>query len=224
MKFYVYNWYKFTIVFFVILSFLMGLWGYTVLEPLQIILTYSLMALFVHQFEEYVFPGGGPVVINKGNFGESQDFRTYPGNMLSSMFVNNSAWLVYVVAIIFPQTIWFGLGTMYFNLFQLLGHGLKMNIGMKTWYNPGMASALLLLVPISIYYIYYIASNRLAETTDYVLGIVAFFFMIILTTILPVQLLKNRKSKYAIPEWQVEQMNKVQAFASLKRKKQNISI
>lgn len=217
MKFYVYNWYKFTIVFFVILAFIMGLWGYKVLQPLQLILVYSLMALFVHQFEEYVFPGGGPVVINKGNFDEKKDYRTYPGNMLSSMIVNNSAWAVYIAAILLPQAIWLGLGTMFFNIFQLFGHGVKMNAGMKTWYNPGLASTVFLLVPVSIYYMYFVATHHLATTTDWMLGIVAFILTILLTTILPVQFLKDRNTRYAMPEWQVKQMNKVQAFASLEK-------
>lgn len=219
MKFYVYNWYKFTIVFFVILAFITGLWGYKVLQPLQLILVYSLMALFVHQFEEYVFPGGGPVVINKGNFDEKKDYRTYPGNMLSSMIVNNSAWAVYIAAILLPQAIWLGLGTMFFNIFQLFGHGVKMNAGMKTWYNPGLASTVFLLVPVSIYYMYFVATHHLATTTDWMLGIVAFILTILLTTILPVQFLKDRNTRYAMPEWQVKQMNKVQAFASLGKNK-----
>lgn len=218
MKFYVYNWYKFTIILFIILSFITVLWGNTILSSLQIILMYSLLALFVHQFEEYVFPGGGPAVINKGNFGESKYYRSYPGNMLSSMIVNNSAWLVYTAAIIFPKTIWLGLGTMFFNLFQLIGHGIKMNIGMKAWYNQGLASTVFLLVPISVYYMFFINNNRLATSTDYVLGIVAFFLTMLLTTILPVQLLKNKNTRYVIPEWQVKRMNAVQAFASLNRK------
>lgn len=218
MKFYIYNWYKFTIVYFIILSFVMGLWGYAVLQPLQLILVYSLMALLVHQFEEYVFPGGGPVVINKGNFNEKKDYCTYPGNMLSSMIVNNSAWLIYILAIIFPQAIWLGLGTMFFNIFQLIGHGFKMNAGMKTWYNPGLASTVFLLVPISIYYMCFITSNQLVTTSDWIWGVVAFFLTMLLTTILPVQLLKDRHTRYAMPEWQVMQMNKVQAFTSLKQK------
>jgi hypothetical protein len=83
MKFYRDHWYYFTIVAFVGLSFYMGFWGTKMLSPIQTILMFSLMAVLVHQFEEYVLPAGGPVVINYANFGEKENFRRYPGNMLS---------------------------------------------------------------------------------------------------------------------------------------------
>lgn len=66
---------------------------------------FSFMALLIHQFEEYVLPGGGPVVINKSNFGEKVNFHSFPGNMHSSMIVNNLAYVFYIAAIICPQFI-----------------------------------------------------------------------------------------------------------------------
>ncbi|WP_195999761.1 HXXEE domain-containing protein [Clostridium sp. 1001271B_151109_B4] len=219
MNFYRNNWYKLTIVAFIFLSFFMGFWGVNILTPIQNILMFSFMALLVHQFEEYVLPGGGPVVINKANFGEKVNFRNFPGNMQSSMIVNNSAYIFYIAAIIWPQFIWLGLATMFFNLFQLLGHGIKMNRGMKTWYNPGLASVIFLFVPISIYYIMYVVNNNLVTGWDWLFGAIAFIIALIVTTILPVQLLKDINSPYSIPEYQVECCDRVQAFASLEIKK-----
>lgn len=219
MNFYRNNWYKLTFVAFVFLSFFMGFYGVNILSPIQQILMFSFMALLVHQFEEYVLPGGGPVVINKANFGEKVNYRNYPGNMQSSMIVNNSAYIFYIAAIIFPQFIWLGLGTMFFNLFQLIGHGLKMNKGMKTWYNPGLASVVFLFVPISIYYMYFIVNNQLVRPLDWFLGALTFIVAMLLTTILPVQMLKDINSPYVVPESQVEACDKVQAFASLDSKK-----
>lgn len=219
MNFYRNNWYKLTFVAFVFLSFFMGFWGVNILTPIQQILMFSFMALLVHQFEEYVLPGGGPVVINKANFGEKVNYRNYPGNMQSAMIVNNSAYIFYIAAIIFPKFIWLGLGTMFFNLFQLIGHGLKMNKGMRTWYNPGLVSVIFLFVPISIYYMFFIVNNELVTSLDWVAGALTFIIATLLTTILPVQLLKNVNSPYVVPESQVEACNKVQAFASLDSKK-----
>lgn len=209
MNFYRNNWYKLTFVAFVFLSFFMGFWGVNILTPIQQILMFSFMALLVHQFEEYVLPGGGPVVINKANFGEKVNYRNYPGNMQSAMIVNNSAYIFYIAAIIFPKFIWLGLGTMFFNLFQLIGHGLKMNKGMRTWYNPGLASVIFLFVPISIYYMFFIVNNELVTPLDWVAGALTFIIATLLTTILPVQLLKNVNSPYVVPESQVEACNKV---------------
>lgn len=219
MNFYRYNWYKFTIVVFIFLAFYMGFWGIDTLSTLQNILMFSFMALLVHQYEEYVFPGGGPVVINKANFGEKVNYRTFPGNMHSSMIVNHLAYVVYIAAIIWSEFIWLGLATMFFNLFQFIGHGIQMNSRLKTWYNPGLASVIFFLIPISIYYMVFIVSNDLVTGWDWFWGAASFFIVLTLTTILPVQALKNVNSPYAVPEWQVNRCNEVQAFASLEKKK-----
>lgn len=47
------------------------------------------MSLLIHQFEEYVLPGGAPVIVNIGTFSERDNYLRYPGNMHSSMLVNN---------------------------------------------------------------------------------------------------------------------------------------
>lgn len=156
--------------------------------------------------------------INKANFDEKVNFRRFPGNMQSAMIVNNLAYIFYIAAIIWPQLIWLGLGTMFFNLFQLIGHGIKMNCGMKTWYNPGLGTVVFLFVPISIYYMVFIVNNQLVTGWDWFGGAITFILATILTTILPVQILKDVNSPYEIPEHQVECCNKVQAFASLERK------
>ena len=217
MNFYRNNWYKLTLVAFIFLSFFMGFWGMDILTVIQKILMYSFMALLIHQFEEYVFPGGGPIVINKANFNEKINFRSFPGNIQSSMIVNNLAYIFYIAAIIWPQFIWLGLATMFFNLFQLIGHGIKMNIGLKTWYNPGLASVVFLFVPISIYYMIFIINNNLVTGWDWFYGVITFILAVLITTILPVQLLKDVNTPYPISEHQVECCDKVQFFASLEK-------
>ena len=134
------------------------------------------------------------------------------------MIVNNSSFVFYIAAIIWPHLIGLGLGTMLFNLFQLLGHGIKMNRGMKTWYNPGLGTMVFLFVPISIYYMAYIVTNHLVTGWDWAGGALTFIAATLITTILPIQELKNPDSLYVVPEWQVDRCNKVHAFASLKRK------
>lgn len=214
IRYYSYHWFKLNIYLIIILAICLLLF-WNDLEPLRRILCLSLGALFIYQFEEYQLPGGGPVVINKGNFGEKEYWRTYPGNMLSSMIVNNSAWLVYIVAIIEDQWLWLGLGTMFFNLFQIIGHGIKMNKGMHTWYNPGLLSTLICFLPVSIFYFKYAIAAG-CSATDWLLGAVAFILLLLLTTILPVQLLKDRNSAYPMPQWQIDRCDKVQRFASLR--------
>lgn len=210
------NWQYLTFFVFVGLTFYMGFWGHEQLSQIQIILMYSMISLSIHQFEEYVFPGGAPLVINKATYGEMKDYTRYPGNTLSISIVNISAYMFYILAIIFPQFIWLGLATMIFNLVQLIGHGISMNKAMGTWYNPGLASSIFLFTPISIYYIVFIHNHDLAGIFTWISGIITFIIITILTVVLPVQLLKDRNSKYVVSEWQVERYNEVLKHCKIK--------
>lgn len=219
MKFIRNNWYRMGLILFVGLSYFMIFWGNDMLSDIQKILMASLMVLPLHQYEEYALPGGGPVVINLIYYGEKKDFRNYPGNWNSTMIVNLSAYIFYILALIFPQMIWLGIATMLFNLFQVLGHGFQMNIKMKSWYNPGLATTLFLFLPISIYYIYFISSTGMASGTDWLFGVLMMIAILILTVILPVQCLKDRNSPYKVPEWQVEQLEKVRRVVTVGKNK-----
>lgn len=200
------NWFRFGLIFFICLAFYSLFHGET-LSIIQKLLLASLMALPIHQFEEYAMPGGGPVVINKIFWGEKERYRNYPGNWNSIMIVNLFAYIFYILAIIFPNMIWLGLATMLFNLFQVLGHVFEMNIKGKTWYNPGMATSILLFLPISIVYIYQTAE----QTSSFIwtIAVMALVVILISSVILPVQLLKKKDSPYEIPQWQLEQFDKV---------------
>lgn len=216
MRFYIYNWYKFTVVWIIILLALLLCGVFSSFSTVQYLLLASFISLFAHQAEEYLFPAGGPVVINKGNFGETERYRTYPGNMLSSMIVNNLAYIFYACALILPQAVWLGLATTYFNLFQLVGHGFKMNRTLGTWYNPGLLTTVVLLVPVSIWYMIVVGSGGLASTVDWLWGLLAFIGAVLLTTIAPVQLLKGKGEKYPMEEWQVERQDKLQNMFRIK--------
>ncbi|MGN0406532.1 MAG: HXXEE domain-containing protein [Bariatricus sp.] len=213
------NWYRAGLIFFAALSFFMIFWGCELLSDVQKILMASLMALPLHQYEEYVMPGGGPVVINRAFYGEQTKYRRYPGNWNSIMIVNLSAYIFYIVALLFPQVIWLGIATMLFNLFQVLGHVFEMNIKLKTWYNPGMATSIFLFLPISLFYFIRMCGRNLVSGSDWILGAAALAGILAVTVILPVQCLKNENSPYEIPEEQVERFEKVRGLTSVWKKK-----
>lgn len=187
------------------------------LDPLQLMMILNLMALFAHQFEEYQLPGGAPLVINRVVYDETKQPDRYPGNEQSIMFVNLSAWLIYVIAIAIPQIVWFGMGVMLFSLFQILGHCLEMNLKLKTWYNPGMATTLLLFLPLGWHYIAYVSINEPLTLSGWLAAVCLLVACIVLTIILPVQGLKNHKTKYPIDSWQVQRFKQVTNWARIKR-------
>lgn len=187
------------------------------LQTFQYMMVLNLMALLAHQFEEYQLPGGAPMVINLVVYNETKQPDRYPGNAQSIMIVNLSAWVVYLLAILLPQVTSLGVGVIFFSLFQILGHCLEMNIKLKTWYNPGMATTIMLFLPLGWYTINFVASHQLLTIGGWIAAFGVLITCIGLTIILPVQSLKNRTTKYPIDDWQVQRFHQVQKWARTKR-------
>lgn len=211
------NWQYFTILVVIVLVAYMILWGHQQLNGIQVILMYSLISLAIHQFEEFVFPGGAPIVVNKVSFQEKVDYKHYPGNTLSTLIVNMSVYVLYILALIFPQFIWLGLATMKFNLMQLFGHAYSINRALGAWYNPGMITSIVLFLPISIYYVYYTYHFHLINILTWIIAILVYFIAVFLTITLPFEKFKSRSSKYVISDWQLERYTKMLKFAKLKK-------
>ena len=200
MRFYREHWYYFGGVYFVILSFVLGLWGGGISE-IQRILLYSFMALLVHQFEEYALPGGFPAAYNMALSGEREHPDRYPLNTLSSFVVNVAlGYPFYLLAVLFPGLIWLGLAQVLFGMAQVGVHGILMNVKLHRFYNPGMASVLLVHFPIGIYYIHYVTARGLARPVDFLIGAGVTALAALLIIALPIRALRNRDSKYPFPE------------------------
>lgn len=214
MNVFIKYWYRFSTVILI----LMVIWMIVFrpqFDKTQLLLIFNLMALFAHQFEEYQFPGGAPMIINRVVYDEKQLPDRYPGNSLSICLVNTSAWVIYLISIIFSNVYWLGLGVILFSLFQILGHALEMNIKLHTWYNPGLATTLLLFLPLGWYFISYLTRNGLINGYDWLFAVVMLLACIVITIVLPVQSLKNRQTKYPIDEWQVRRYKQVINFAQI---------
>ncbi len=122
------------------------------ISVLQRLLLMSFMALLVHQFEEYAWPGGFPPVFNiafQPRAGGTPDH--YPLNRRSALFVNVFfAYPFYILAILFPNLIWLGLAQVLFGMVQLVVHGVLINRKMHSLYNPGLFTVVFLHWPIGI--------------------------------------------------------------------------
>lgn len=190
------------------------------MDATQRILLLSLMSLPLHQYEEYALPGGGPVVINRYFYGKPDNYRRFPGNWNSIMVVNLSAYVFYVLALVLPQLTWLGMATMFFNLYQVLGHCIQMNLKMGTWYNPGMATSVFLFLPVSVCYMVVVAGSGQMLAADWALAAVCFALIAAVSVVLPVQAMKRADSPYPIPQWQVERLEQVRAWASFGGRKE----
>ena len=215
MKFYRRNWYYIGGILFVILSFAMGFFGHLVIH-IQLILIYSFMALLIHQFEEYGLPGGFPTLFNVIMNGETEAPDRFPQNSHLAMVVNVPlAYSFYIAGILFPQVIWLGLATMFFGLSQILFHGILMNRRLNSFYNPGLAACIFLHGPIGIYYIWYVASNGLAGTWDYVGGILAMILAAVVIVVLPIRFFSSREAKYPFSEAEMERFGMMEKAKQL---------
>lgn len=196
MRFYRLHWYHVGGVLFVALAYFMGFWG-DHFSRIQVILMYSFMAMLLHQFEEYGMPGGFPGIANVLLMGEKQAPDRYPLNanqvLISNVFLT---YPFYVIPVLFPHVIWLGIMQIGQGLIQVPLHGLVMNLKMKSPYNPGMISCVLLQLPIGIYYIWYVTANNLATTKDFVLGSIAALLSIFVLWLGPIAILRSRQSRY----------------------------
>jgi hypothetical protein len=200
MKFYRRNWYYIGGGLFVALAFFMGFWG-SLFSRIQVILIFSFMAMLVHQFEEYAFPGGFPGITNIVMMGEKKVPDRYPLNAnqcwISNVFLT---YPFYIVPVFFPNLIWLGLAQVMLGMLQIIAHGIIENMRLKSLYNPGLGATVFLQLPLGIYFIWYVATNHLASTGTYILGFVGAIIALVLLFLLPIRLMASRESKYPFAE------------------------
>lgn len=142
-------------------------------------------------------PGGFPGIAYVLLMGEKQAPDRYPLNanqvLISNVFLT---YPFYVIPIFFPHLIWLGIMQIGQGLIQVPLHGVVMNVRMKTPYNPGMLSCVLVQLPIGIYYLWYVTANHLASTSDYVFGSIAALCSIVVLWLGPIAILRSRQSRY----------------------------
>ena len=152
-------------------AYLMFAWDELVL--LQKLLLLNFIVVLLHQFEEYSWPGGFPAVANMVMFSSAKPDR-YPLNQNSSMVANLIfAYGFYLVPLFFPAVIWLGLAPVLVGLtMQFIGHVVFVNMKLRSFYSPGVATTVFGHVPIGVIYIYQISANHLANGWDWLLAVV----------------------------------------------------
>ena len=178
------HWYKVGLVIAVgVIVLLVIRWqAFGVLQRLSLL---NFAALLIHQFEEYGWPGGGPPFVNKAiRRGDPPD--RYPLNQNNAMFINVIfAYPFYLIPVFFPNVIWLGLAPVVFGMGQFIGHGIAMNLKLKSLYNPGLFAVVVGHIPIGVYYLYYIYSRHLVTWWDWVFAAayIAFFIGFLMQTV-----------------------------------------
>lgn len=187
------NWQDFgLIIAFVVCIVLVMNWG--IIPQMNSILWLSFVAILLHQFEEYRWPGYFPGVFNLALF-KSHSPDNYPLNKQSAMIINVViAYIFYLIPIFFPSIIWLGMAPVLMGFFQIIFHGIIINVRAKSIYNPGLASALFVHLSVGIWYINYVYEQHLITLSDWIWSTLYFAIAVYIFIVKGNLWLKNKNS------------------------------
>jgi len=167
---------------------------------LALLLWISLITLFLHQFEEYRYPGYFPGMMNSVMFSSPQPDR-YPLNVNTALIINLLVgWLSYFLAAVFwEKALWLAIATVMVSAGNFIAHAFLFNIKGKSRYNPGMLSAVFLFLPIAVYFFIFVIKAQLATPLDWILGIILGIALNYLGILKMIDLLKDKNTRYIFP-------------------------
>jgi hypothetical protein len=171
------------------------------LNPLSLLLWVSLISLFLHQFEEYRYPGYFPGMMNTVMFSSKQPDR-YPLNTNIAFIVNVFVgWLSYFLTAVFGERVlWLGIATILVSVGNFIVHTFLFNIKGKTLYNPGMFTAIVLFLPIAAYFGYLLIKGNLATPIDWIVGVILGVALNFIGILKLIDWLKDENTRYIFPK------------------------
>lgn len=132
----------------------------------------NFVAITIHQFEEYRFPGGFPAAMNIGVHHSTSPERV-PLSAYSSFLTNVVAtYGFYLPPLFYPDIVWLGLGPFILGFSQLLIHGVNINMKMGAFYNPGLVSVLVLFIPLGYLYLRHTSEIGVLTRGQLLMGLV----------------------------------------------------
>lgn len=185
-----------------VLAFLVGgLMLLSKLNPLSLLLWASLASLFLHQFEEYRYPGYFPGMVNSVMFSSKHPDR-YPLNTNTALVINvYIGWSAYLLAALFGEkALWLAIAAILVSVGNFFAHTFLFNLKGHTLYNPGMFTAIFLFAPTAIYFGYLVVQGNLATLMDWVVGILLGIVLNYLGVVKLIDWLKDENTEYVFPK------------------------
>lgn len=216
MKFVRRNWYSIGLVIGIISAMILP-FGWKGMSVVQRLLYLNFIAMTVHQFEEFGFPGGMPILLNAEKMKSERPDR-YPQNANSVMIGNMlTVYGFYLLPVFFPNQIWFGLGGVLVGLMQTPVH-LGVAKMLKSVYAPGNLAVFLGHIPIGIYFIYYGVTNHLIGAWDWVFGVIVMLFVsVFVVAVLGYKILADKNSPYPFSEKEMTRPWMLKKIAAMKK-------
>lgn len=147
--------------------------GWPAMDTLQKLALMNFIAIFLHQFEEYRFPGGEPAITNMASQPDAAaSADRYPLNQNNAMVINViAAYTFYLFPVLFPHVLWLGLAPVIFGMAQMIVHVFKTphQIGNRI-YSPGAVAVVFGHLPTGICWLYFTISKGMLHWYDAALG------------------------------------------------------
>jgi hypothetical protein len=165
------NWFKSTI--FLAVYMLIVLLIFVLKTDFALFLIWIQFVVYlIHQFEEYILPGGFVAFFNKKPLGSLKD--DFPLDKKASFWIN-----IPIIFIAYPLSailagyidISIGIWTAYFSVINAISH-VGMFFKYKFKYNPGLFISLFLNIPIGVYTIYYFAFQDIISLHAQLVGLI----------------------------------------------------
>lgn len=169
MEYIVRHWYEFAVYIAAIVAMVLGIGTWNTLYS---ILLLSLILIHLHFFEEFGLPGGFIWVgLKVEPRPYSSDVSKWAVNQASCFWGNEwSAIMGYLLPLLIPQWHWAVLAALIFAYVELLMHLVVFNIGIHSWYNPGLFTAICLSI-ISTWYLWQVIPSSMFTWWDLILAI-----------------------------------------------------
>ncbi len=184
------------------------------LTRVQWILLLNFVALLLHQFEEYAWPGGEPWIINEVMQPKGSRPDRYPLNQNNAFVINVPlAWSFYLLPVFFPAAVWVGLAPVMFGFGQFVGHGIANNRKLKAVYNPGLAAVVFGHLPLGVWYLREVHTSG----RDWAFAIIYVALFIVVGMLkLGYGLLANEHSKYPFAPEEMDRFGRRRRLARIK--------
>ncbi|HBC1012794.1 TPA: HXXEE domain-containing protein [Escherichia coli] len=160
---------KYNLVLFSIIA--TGVLIFTLVNWSELPVTQRMLGLFVfgitlHLWEEGRFPRGFTELIAE-KLGFKAD-NLHFGQIVTSCYV---IYLVFV-PLFFPNVTFLVLAPMLLGVLEVIAHIAAIKMFGKSYYSPGLFTAVVVLMPLSVFTLHYIVTHHIARTADWVMALV----------------------------------------------------
>lgn len=145
--------------------------NWSTMAVLQRLVGILFVGLILHLWEEGKFPGGFTDMVTK-----AINFTQINPNFGQGITVTYVL-IITFIPLFFPKVAFLAMAPMLLGILELFAHlaGIKLS-GSKHFYSPGLVTAALVLVPISVYSIVYVVQNNLMTPISWLYSFLYMFF------------------------------------------------